>query len=60
MLLTLSEECAEKIFTNISDLHVIAYLEIQTRDNVVEKYNEYHWCGCGYGKTCQPFCDKRV
>ena len=41
MLLTLSEECAEEIFTNISDLHVIACLEIQTRDNVVEKYNEY-------------------
>jgi len=23
----------------------------------VEKYNDYYWCGCGYGKTCQPFCD---
>ena len=24
----------------------------------VEKHMEYIWCGCGFGKTCQPLCDK--
>jgi len=24
----------------------------------VEKYMEYTWCGCGYGRGSQPFCDK--
>ncbi|XP_023348246.1 CDGSH iron-sulfur domain-containing protein 3, mitochondrial [Eurytemora carolleeae] len=24
----------------------------------VEKYVEYTWCGCGWGRTCQPFCDQ--
>jgi len=24
----------------------------------VEKYVDYLWCGCGYAKTCQPFCDR--
>jgi len=24
----------------------------------VEKYVEYVWCGCGYGRTRQPLCDQ--
>ena len=24
----------------------------------VQQYHEYNWCGCGYGRGAQPFCDK--